>query len=84
MLGNTGAQGYVFPPTVDMKKKKTSEVVKMTNGSTSSIYQMDSCTIKDEDGNKIKLQGRRIVGDIAHPILSKNFLPTQAIPVEKV
>ena len=37
MLGDTGAQGHVFPPTPDMKKRRTTEVVKMANGSKSTI-----------------------------------------------
>ena len=70
MLGDTGAQGHVFPPTQDMMKRRTTEVVKMANGSKSAIYQRDNCTIQDEVGNEVFLNGRRVVGDIVTPILS--------------
>ena len=70
MLGDTGAQGHVFPPTNNMKKRSTTEVVNMANGSKSAIYQRDNCTIEDEVGNEVFLNGRRVVGDIVTPILS--------------
>ena len=70
MLGDTGAQGHIFPPSSEMKKKKTTDVVKMANGSKSGIYQRDNCTIEDEIGNEVLLKNRRVVGDIVSPIIS--------------
>ena len=65
-----GAQGHVFTPKSDVKKMKTTGVVKMANGSTFTIYKIDDYTIKDEVGNEIRLQRRRVLEDIAHPIIS--------------
>ena len=70
MLGDTGAQGHIFPPSNEMKKKKTNDVVKMANGSKSGIYQRDNCTIEDEVGNEVVLKNRRVVADIVNPIIS--------------
>ena len=69
MLDDSGAQCHV-PPITDMKDKMTTGVVKMVNGSTSTIFQIDNCAIEDEVGKEFKLQGIRVIECIAHPITS--------------
>jgi hypothetical protein len=65
MLGDTGAQGHVSPPRGNIDKEKHYGYVKMANGVKSKIYQKDNVIIKDEVGNTLELNNRRVVDGIA-------------------
>ena len=77
MLGDTGAQGCVSPPSPHHKYGNGHGAVKMANGATAKIYQKDNFTIADEVSNDVFLVNRRAVDGITTPIISLTQLMTE-------
>ena len=70
MLGDTGAQGHVSPPGLEINKDQFCGYVKMANGVQAKVYQKEDVIIEDTQGNYLHLNERRIVEGIKHHIIS--------------
>ena len=79
MLGDTGVQGYISPPSSYHKHGNGYVIVNMANGATAKIYKKDDYAIVEEVGNNVFLVNMRVVEGVTSPIVSLNQLTNEVI-----